>query len=276
MTPRASSPTRAEAIDRALKVVRKRIDEFGVSEPVVQKVGNDRIIVDIPGVDDRERASKIVQDSGLPRVPDHRQDAGAREGAPASRCDRARDGLRRPVASDAGATTPSASAPLGGLLTTGTDTIAKGAAAAKRTARRRTARRRRHRCPRRGGPFSKLISAGQMPGEYRGRAQTTTMRSELSSIARKCRRRAAAGQGGPLGQATRPSIGNKVVPQPLRRRRRPIITGEYLTDAKPNTEPARGRTVVEFTLNNEGGRRFRAETAKHVQRLHGDRARRHA
>jgi preprotein translocase subunit SecD len=45
---------------------------------------------------------------------------------------------------------------------------------------------------------------------------------------------------------------------------RPIITGEYLTDAKPNQVPIEG-TVVEFTLNNEGGRRFRAETAKHIQ-----------
>ena len=35
---------KSEALDRALKVVRQRIDEFGVAEPVVQKVGTDRII----------------------------------------------------------------------------------------------------------------------------------------------------------------------------------------------------------------------------------------
>jgi preprotein translocase subunit SecD len=44
---------------------------------------------------------------------------------------------------------------------------------------------------------------------------------------------------------------------------RPIITGEYLVDAKPVTDPIEG-TVVSFTLNNEGGRRFREETGKHV------------
>jgi preprotein translocase subunit SecD len=44
---------------------------------------------------------------------------------------------------------------------------------------------------------------------------------------------------------------------------RPIITGEYLQDAKPNNTPIEG-TVVEFTLNNEGGRKFRTETAKHI------------
>jgi preprotein translocase subunit SecD len=45
---------------------------------------------------------------------------------------------------------------------------------------------------------------------------------------------------------------------------RPIITGEYLIDAKPSQTPIEG-TVVEFTLNNEGGRRFQRETAKHVR-----------
>src|SRR5689334_7969694 len=40
----------SEAIDRALKVVRMRINEFGVSEPVVQKAGTDRIIVELPGI----------------------------------------------------------------------------------------------------------------------------------------------------------------------------------------------------------------------------------
>ena len=43
---------KSEALDRALKVVRQRIDEFGVSEPVVQKLGEERIIVELPGVDD--------------------------------------------------------------------------------------------------------------------------------------------------------------------------------------------------------------------------------
>src|SRR5256714_12356803 len=54
-------PDKATAIDRALKVVRTRIDQFGVSEPVVQKAGNDRIIVELPGIDDPQRAQDVVQ-----------------------------------------------------------------------------------------------------------------------------------------------------------------------------------------------------------------------
>ena len=56
---------KSEALDRALKVVRTRIDEFGVSEPVVQKQGTDRIIVELPGIDDPERAQDVVQKSAF-------------------------------------------------------------------------------------------------------------------------------------------------------------------------------------------------------------------
>src|SRR6202521_6186618 len=56
-------PDKSKAIDNALKVVRNRIDEFGVSEPVVQKAGNDRIIVELPGIDDPRRAQDVVQKS---------------------------------------------------------------------------------------------------------------------------------------------------------------------------------------------------------------------
>jgi len=58
-------PDKAEAIDRALKVVRTRIDQFGVSEPVVQKAGKDRIIVELPGIDDPQRAQDVVQKSAF-------------------------------------------------------------------------------------------------------------------------------------------------------------------------------------------------------------------
>src|SRR6478672_4698931 len=58
-------PDRAEALDRAIKVVRTRIDEFGVSEPVVQKSGDRQIIVELPGIDDPQRAMAVVQKSAF-------------------------------------------------------------------------------------------------------------------------------------------------------------------------------------------------------------------
>ncbi len=55
-----SEESKAGAMDRAVEILRNRIDEFGVSEPVIQKQGEDEIIVQLPGITDRERALKIV------------------------------------------------------------------------------------------------------------------------------------------------------------------------------------------------------------------------
>ncbi len=48
-----------DAGDRALEVIRNRIDQFGVFEPIIQKVGKDRILVQLPGVD-RDRAKALI------------------------------------------------------------------------------------------------------------------------------------------------------------------------------------------------------------------------
>ena len=52
-------------IDLALTVLRKRIDEFGVAEPVIQKSGGDRIVVELAGISDPARAKSIVQKSAF-------------------------------------------------------------------------------------------------------------------------------------------------------------------------------------------------------------------
>jgi len=54
-----------EAIDQALEVVRNRIDEFGVSEPSIARQGDDRIVVQLPGVRDPARARAIVERQAL-------------------------------------------------------------------------------------------------------------------------------------------------------------------------------------------------------------------
>src|SRR3954469_21493554 len=52
-------------LDLALTVMRKRIDEFGVVEPLVQKVGDGRIVVELAGISDPARAKAIVQRSAF-------------------------------------------------------------------------------------------------------------------------------------------------------------------------------------------------------------------
>jgi len=51
---------RGDEVDRAIEIIRNRIDQFGVSEPVIQKQGQDRIVVQLPGLTDPERAKELV------------------------------------------------------------------------------------------------------------------------------------------------------------------------------------------------------------------------
>ena len=55
----------ARDIELALQVLRKRIDEFGVTEPLIQKQGDDRIVVELAGITDPARAKDIVQESAF-------------------------------------------------------------------------------------------------------------------------------------------------------------------------------------------------------------------
>lgn len=53
------------AIDRAIQVVRNRIDQYGVSEPVIQKKGASRLVVELPGVSNVQDVRKLLQGTAL-------------------------------------------------------------------------------------------------------------------------------------------------------------------------------------------------------------------
>lgn len=53
------------AIDRAIQVVRNRIDQYGVSEPVIQKKGSNRLVVELPGVSNVNDVRKLLQGTAL-------------------------------------------------------------------------------------------------------------------------------------------------------------------------------------------------------------------
>jgi SecD/SecF fusion protein len=64
-TSHLSGPAKEDAADRAVEVIRNRIDEFGVRETSIQKQGADEIVVQLPGVTDRERAIDIIGKTAL-------------------------------------------------------------------------------------------------------------------------------------------------------------------------------------------------------------------
>ena len=242
---------KSEALDRAIKVVRTRIDEFGVSEPVVQKSGDSQIIVELPGIDDPQRAMGVVQKNAFLefQITDETQalekvlprfDAIVRE-----------SGLGG-AAANVGGDSAKAGQGLKELFTPGKDSAGKAGDTTKKDSLALAT----------GGAFSKLVSPGQFPGEYFVAENDVPMVQRYLDIP-------AIKAAMPPGKVIRwgaetQSLGAQAFRPLYMLDSRPIITGEYLTDAKPNQVPMEG-TVVEFTLNNEGGRRFRAETAKHIR-----------
>ena len=52
---------RDRALQSAIKVLRNRIDEFGVSEPIIQKFGSNRIVIELAGVQDKDRARELIK-----------------------------------------------------------------------------------------------------------------------------------------------------------------------------------------------------------------------
>lgn len=244
----------AEAIDRALKTVRNRLSGFGVSEPVVQKQGDDAIVVQLPGVNDQERAIAVAREQAflefkitdetralervLPRLDAIIRDRGLARASPAT------DTKAAPTRPQQGG--------LQGLLTdTGAarDTAAVAAAQTPDTTIQA------------GGAFSSVLQQGSIPGEYFVRV------ADASSVERFLADSAVRAALPPAKQILWGTDSTSIAGQWYRSLyvtdQRSIITGEYLTDARPNTSPLEG-TIVQFKLNNVGGRRFRSETGKHV------------
>jgi SecD/SecF fusion protein len=60
-----TSEEKKDVLDRALEIIRNRVDQFGVSEPVIQKEGTKRIIVQLPGLTDPERAKRLIGQTAL-------------------------------------------------------------------------------------------------------------------------------------------------------------------------------------------------------------------
>ncbi len=57
------------AIDRAISIIRDRVDRYGVTEPSIQKQGTRRVVVELPGIDDPERVRNLLK--GTARLEFH-------------------------------------------------------------------------------------------------------------------------------------------------------------------------------------------------------------
>jgi preprotein translocase subunit SecD len=60
ITPAFAQRIEKEAVDQAVETLRNRVDQFGVAEPLIQRSGEDRIILQMPGVSDVNSVKKVV------------------------------------------------------------------------------------------------------------------------------------------------------------------------------------------------------------------------
>ena len=235
----------SDALDRALKVVRTRIDEFGVAEPVVQKVGSDRIIVELPGIDDRERAEDVVKKAAFLRFQITDESQSLERAIPRLDGIIKEKGLALTTPLAGGDTTRTNA--LGNLLQDADTTTKADSAATTGTAT--------------DGPFRRSITPGQMPGQY---LVSGADFPAIDGYLRMDEIRAAL----PPGKDVRWGVDSIALGSVYYRTlyvldSRAIIDGTYLTTATPNQDAVEG-VKVDFVFNTEGGSRFRKETARHI------------
>lgn len=60
LSPEALQQRRSSVVSQSIEIVRRRVDETGVSEPTIQRQGEDRILVQLPGIDDPERVKALI------------------------------------------------------------------------------------------------------------------------------------------------------------------------------------------------------------------------
>ena len=62
---KSAQDIKTNAVDQALEVIRNRVDQFGVAEPVIQRQGENEIVVELPGIKDPTRALQIIGKTAL-------------------------------------------------------------------------------------------------------------------------------------------------------------------------------------------------------------------
>lgn len=231
-----------DALERALTVVRNRIDEFGVAEPVVQKVGSDRIIVELPGIDDQQRAEEVVQKAAFLRFQITDETQALEKVIPRL------DGIvKEKGLSVSSAATVTGDTGKGGNALADIFQQAEKAADTAGTAT--------------DGPFRRLISPGQMPGQYLVALKDF---ATIDGLLTKPEIAAALPPGKDIRWGKDSLMLGTEAYLPLYvLDSRAIIDGTFLTGATPNQDPLEG-AKVDFVFNNEGGQRFRKETARHI------------
>jgi SecD/SecF fusion protein len=216
----------ADAIRRAERIVRTRINEFGTYEPVVQVAGDCRLIVEIPGETDLARARAIVQRSAflefrftdtqerflqaIPQIDAALRRAGVK--GPASRPD-IETALFSPAVRDSAL---------------------------------------------QDGVLGSYLARGQLPGEFLVAEDDVPAVAKLLELHAL---RSALPRGLELKWGTHQLAGRRTL---YALEERSIITGEELLQATAARDPQTNDAQVQFQLSHKGGRAFGLATARNI------------
>jgi len=260
---------RADAIDRTLTTIRNRIDEFGVTEPTIQKAGNARIIVELAGIDDPARAKAIVERTAFLEFKIVRDGDSFRQALP--RIDRA-------IVNEIGAEniTPVAVEPVaagleeilgltqadsgaadsaGSADSPGAATDSAGGTGGETTADPRSLR-----------PLTSLLLESGRGGIFLVAAQDVPTVERYLALDRV---RSMFPRGSEIVWGVdQVPVGGSTYREMYVLESKPLVTGAELADAGPATrDPTFNQPIVPFEMTRRGARVFERGTSRNVGRL---------
>ena len=243
---------KADMIDRVDRIIRTRIDELGVEEPLIQKVGNDRLIVELAGISDEDRAKSIIQSAAYLEFKLVLPIADMEAALP--RIDRAIvatlgvDSIRAMGRDVEGAAT----GPDIEDLLFGGDTLQAADSAAAPAEEEQDALR----------PFSSLLNFGDVDGTFLVTVEDVPVAEQFLALAEVQRAM-------PRDQTFH--WGSELVGRGARAYRRlfvleeePFLTGEFLENATAGRDPQFNQSQVQFELSRAGGRMFQRFSGQNV------------
>lgn len=269
-----SPEARADHIDRSERIIRTRIDQFGVAEPLIQKVGSDRLVIELPGIRDEERAKDLIRANAflefklvlptstvepvLPRLDraivaalgeDSVRAMGKVQEVPARSLEDLLFGgggadTTKTDSAQTRADSAGGAEGVGAAASEGADTAAGGAPGSELR------------------PLTSLLNQGDVQGTFLV-AEEDVPRAKFFLSLPEVRR--AFPRGVALHWAAEPvGIGARTYRRLYVLEDPAFLTGDRLEDAVAGRDPQYNQPVVNFQLDRRGGRLFAEFTGKHV------------
>lgn len=248
-----SMEARSDAIDRAERIIRNRVDELGVEEPTIQKVGQDRLIVELAGIADEQRARDLIGQTAMLEW---------KLVLPTSRVEGALSRIDRAVVGTLGVDSLRAlgqqvEAPdedrLEDLMFRRDDPAQEPEAEPDPEVRDEERELR---------PFTSLLLQGRDDGEYLVASEDfelARMFLELPAV------QSALPRGVSLQWGWEPvAAAGRTYRQLYVLEREAFLTGDMLEDANATRDQQFNQAIVQFQLSRAGGRLFSDKTGRHI------------